>query len=259
MLAGLLVTALLLQQPAPAPSAADDDYVRDAFIRRLDYVIFHQPIDDENVERVARLLQPGDILDLQSQGGTVRASLRFGELVMDRVIRVRVTGECASGCSLVWAVARDRLDNGFVGATFHGTPISAWTWASENPEYFSAAELTLIENENAVFRDFLAKAGLQPWLFECAYRLQNIRQNPVLNPAPGQPRFRPEGDYTRVWFPAGILTQAGVRGLDRYDPPNPRQRLSIETGNGTRPTPLPVYWASDGDCDPDIAAAGQGS
>ena len=104
MLAGLLVTALLLQQPAPAPSAADDDYVRDAFIRRLDYVIFHQPIDDENVERVARLLQPGDILDLQSQGGTVRASLRFGELVMDRVIRVRVTGlmEVSSTKATFW-------------------------------------------------------------------------------------------------------------------------------------------------------------
>lgn len=254
MITELIAAAALMQATAsPAAPLPDDDWLRDATIRRMDFVLFHQTIDEENVDRVARLLGPEDILDLQSEGGEMRAGLRFAELVRERRVRVRVTGECLSGCALVWAVAHDRLDNGFVGVTFRDNPIGAWSYAVRNPRHFSPAELSWIEGEQLVFRAFVERVDLQPWLFECAHRLQNIRPDP--NPMPGQPRLPPAGEYSRVWFPASILTRAGVRGLDRYDAPNARQRQAIETQQGTRRVPLKVYWAQDGDCDPDIAAA----
>lgn len=143
MMIDLLFAAALALQQAPAVQALpNDDFIRDAAIRPVDYVMFHQEIDEENVDRVARLLKPGAILDLQSPGGDMRASLRMARLVRSQRVRVRTTGECASGCALVWATAKDRLADGFSAVTFHGNPVSGWKWISAHREHFSPEELT---------------------------------------------------------------------------------------------------------------------
>ncbi len=257
------IAALAVQQP-PVQTPPDDSFIRDATIRRVDYVMFHQAIDEANVDRVARLLQPGDILDLQSPGGDVRASLRFARLVRSRGARVRVTGECSSGCALVWVTAPDRLVDGFAAVTFHGNPIGSWDWISAHRDRFRAADLAWAEGEAAAFRDLLVEAGIQPWLFQCAQRLQNQRHRFI--DGPGLPyrlenpratdRIATEEDYEMVWFPRSILELAGVSGpLDRYDRPNARQREAIETRFGTVRYHRKIYWAQDGDCDADRLAA----
>ncbi len=250
----LFAAALMLQQPPVAQTFPDDSFLRDATIRPVEYVMFHQWIDEENVDRVARLLKPGTILDLQSQGGEMRASLRFAELVRSQGIRVKTSGECASGCSLVWATARDRLADGFSAVTFHGNPISSWSWISEHRQHFSAEQVAWAEGEYTAFRDFLIESRLEPWLFLCASRLQNPRHTFVA-PSPSGDRISTQVDFDMVWFPRSILEAAGVSGLDRYDPPNARQREAIETEFGTAHRRKRVYWAEDGDCDPDRAEA----
>lgn len=259
MIAPLLFAAALSVQQSPGGSAPDDSYIRDATIRQVDYVMFHQEIDEENVDRVARLLKPGVILDLQSPGGDFRASLRFARLVRSERARVRVTGECASGCAIVWVTAPDRWVDGFTAVTFHGNPISSWDWFLAHRDRFSDADLTWAEGEASAFRTLLADAGIQPWLFQCANRLQNQRH--AFIDGPGLPyqlenprlsdRIATEEDYEMVWFPRSILEAAGVRGLDRYDPPNARQREAIETLSGTIEHRRKIYWAEDADCDPD--------
>lgn len=254
MLDLFLAAALLVQQSPVGLAPADDSFIRDATIRPVDYVMFHQEIDDENVDRVARLLKPGVILDLQSIGGDMRASLRMARLVRSQGVRVRISGECASGCAVVWATARDRLADGFSAATFHGNPISGWNWISAHRDQFSAEEVAWAEAEHDAFRDFLTETGVQPWLFQCASRLQNPRHTILAYPQ-GYDRVTTEVDYEMVWFPRAILEAAGVTGLDRYDPPNARQREAIETEFGTASRARRVYWAQDGDCDPDRQTA----
>lgn len=61
--------------------------------------------------------------------------------------------------------------------------------------------------------------------------------------------MRATGLYSAVWFPRSILEAAGVRQLERYDPPNERQRLEVEQTYGPYHGRLRTYWAQDGDCD----------
>lgn len=255
----LLFAAALSIQQTPGAGMPDDSFIRDATIRQVDYVMFHQEIDEENVDRVARLLKPGVILDLQSPGGDFRASLRFARLVRSERARLRVTGECASGCAIVWVAAPERWVDGFTAVTFHGNPISSWDWISAHRARFSAADLAWAEGEASAFRDLLAEAGIQPWLFQCANRLQNQRHSFIdgaelpyrLDQPRISDRIATEEDYEMVWFPRSVLEAAGVRGLERYDPPNARQREAIETHFGTIGYRRKIYWASDGDCEPD--------
>lgn len=246
------ITSLNWGVPTPE---SQDAFIRDATIRPVDYVMFHQEIDDENVDRVARLLQrPGTILDMQSLGGDFRASLRFAEVVRSSGARVRVTGECASGCALVWVMAPDRLVDGFAAVTFHSNPISAWAWMDAHRSEFTEEEMAYGQGEAEALSSALVAAGIQPWLFQCANRLQNPRHTVV----PDEPTLRrviTTVDYHAVWFPRSVLEQAGVRGLDRYDAPNDRQREAIETRFGTASARRPIFWAGDGACAPEIEAA----
>lgn len=256
MITSLLAAAVLTLQTPPAPQAAPEMSLRDITIRPIDYVIFHQVIDDDSVDRVAPLLKPGVILDMQSMGGDFRASLRFARLVRAERARVRVSGECSSGCAVVWATAGDRIADGFSAVTFHGNPISSWDWIQQHRSHFSADELAYAEGEATAFRELLAEAGIEPWLFQCANRLQNQRHTFIENPTTAD-RIDTVEDYQVVWFPRSILEAAGVRVLDRYDRPNERQREAIETEYGSHTYRRKIYWAQDGDCDPDRVAAGQ--
>lgn len=82
----------------------------------------------------------------------------------------------------------------------------------------------------------LSSAGVSPWLLTCAARLQQT------------------GDWEVVWFPPAVLQAAGIGQLDRHDRPNARQMTEIETVYGEQ-APRRIYWAEDGDCDPERAAA----
>lgn len=186
----------------------------EATVRRMDFVLFHQGINDASVTRLETLLTEREqILDLQSQGGSPDAAARMAAKVRSHQARARVTGECRSECAVVWAAARYRISDGFQAVTFEGEP--------------PGGPMTAV----------LGSAGIAPWLLTCAARLQRPTDG-------GEP-------WEAVWFPASVLQAAGVGQLDRYDRPNARQASMIETVGGERGVPRRIYWAQDGDCDPE--------
>lgn len=230
-----------------------NSYIRDMTIRRYDVVMFHQDIEPENVDRLAELLKDQDILNLQSAGGDFTAGVRMSDLVRDRRARVTTTGECASGCAIVWVTARERIVDGFSAVTFHGNPISSADWINAHPDVATPEETSLANAAAATMTRLLDEAGVAPWLFRCANRLQNQTHTVLSNDLslPHRSRIRTSEDYQVVWFPREVLEAAGVTQLDRYDRPNERQMRAIETRFGTEATPRKIYWAEDGDCDPD--------
>ena len=249
MLLEFLLAAALSQTPA-------QDSIRDFTIRRMDFVLFHQEIDPENVSRLSHILGEGEILDVQSPGGDIWATIDMARLVRERRARVRTTAECSSGCAIVWVTARERMVDGFTAITFHGNPISSLAWMRANPGTMRDEEIRFAESSAAALTAVLDEARIQPWLFLWANRLQNqvhtVRPDLTL---PTSERFTSTEDYHLVWFPRSILEAAGVRHLDSYDEPNARQRQAIETEQGTRRVPKRIYWAKDGDCDIDREAS----
>lgn len=250
--------------PAPTPlERSAEEFLRrnreemfDFTIRRMEYVIFHQDISAESVDWLSDVLGQNEILDVQSLGGDARASFEMARMARERRARVRVTGECSSGCAIVWITARERLINGFTAITFHGSPISSLAWFRDHPDSITADELEFAEEQAGRMTSLLEEAGISPWLFLCAARLQNATHTytPNRSTNPGTP-ITTTAEYRLVWFPRSILEHAGVRGLERYDEPNARQRLEIETEHGTRSRPKEIYWAKDGDCDQERMAA----
>lgn len=244
-----LATALQVSPP--------DDRLLDLTVRRWDFVLFHQDIHERSVSRLETLLQPHDIVDVQSPGGDFRASVRMARLIRERHGRVRVTAECSSGCAIAWTTARERMVDGFAAVTFHGSPLSAAKWMRANPTLVRPEELTEAEAAEVEMRGLLDEAGVAPWLYLCADRLQNRRYETTGGlSVPPDRRVIVREDYEVVWFPRAVLEAAGVRNLDRYDRPNPRQMAAIETQFGTRATPRSIYWAQDGDCDVERSGSG---
>ena len=140
--------------------------------------------------------------------------------------------------------------DGFAAVTFHGSPVSAAHWMRANPALVRPEELAEAETAEAEMVELLNEAGVAPWLYLCADRLQNRRYAATggLSVAPGR-RVAVQEDYEVVWFPRAVLEAAGVRNLERYDRPNVRQMAAIETQFDTRAVPRSIYWAEDGDCD----------
>ena len=249
-----MLNLLLLLMTSQEPGQDINAYILDMTIRRYEVVMFHQDIEPGSVDRLEVLLKDQDILDLQSAGGDVAASIRMSDLVRDRRARLTITGECASGCALVWVTARDRIVQGFSAVTFHGNPISSLEWMNANPDAVTAEELSLANAAASSLTRLLDEAGVAPWLFRCANRLQNQTHTILSNDLslPHGSRVRTSEEYQVVWFPREILESAGVTQLDRYDRPNDRQMRAIETRFGTEATPRKIYWAQDGDCDEEL-------
>ncbi len=246
-----MLNLLLLLLASQDPQQDINSYILDVTIRRYDVVMFHQDIEPESVGRLEGLLEDQDILDLQSAGGDFTASVRMSELVRNRRARVTTTGECASGCAIVWVTAKDRIVDGFSAVTFHGNPISAVEWINAHPEAVTSDEISAANVAAATMTRLLDEAGVAPWLFRCASRLQNQTHTIVSNDLslPHGNRIRTSEEYQAVWFPREVLEAAGVTRLDRYDRPNERQMRAIETRFGTGTTPRKIYWAQDDDCD----------
>lgn len=239
----LSFVSLLVQEPIPQSD-------RNIFIQRYERVRFYYEIDEDSVDRLERILGPGDIIDLGGPGGDLKQSVRMADLVRDRRGRVRAWGHCTSGCSIVWVSARERLTDGFHAVTFHGSPIASLAWMRDHPDWVRPDELDLAVENAALMKRLLDEVGVQPWLFHCAYRLQNLSHELVGGlDIPAEQRVRTTGDYSAVWFPRSILEAAGVRQLERYDPPNERQRLEVEQTFGPYHGRLRTYWAQDADCD----------
>ncbi|RYG25694.1 hypothetical protein EON82_06105 [bacterium] len=230
--------------------SSPDDQLLDLTVRRWEFVLFHQEINDRSVSRLETLLQGQDIVDVQSPGGDFRASVRMARLLRERYGRVRVTAECSSGCAIAWTTARERMVDGFAAVTFHGSPLSAVKWMRANPTLVRPEEFAEAQAAEAEMLELLDEAGVAPWLYLCADRLQNRRYETTggLSVEPER-RVTVQEDYEVVWFPRAVLEAAGVRNLDRYDRPNVRQMAAIETQFGTRAVPRSIYWAQDEDCD----------
>jgi hypothetical protein len=237
-------------------SAQETD--RDIFIKRVEEVRFRSVIDTDSVDRLERILGEDEILDLSSPGGSFLATVRMARIVRQRQARVTTLGECHSGCGIVWVTAVDRYVSGFHEVTFHGTPITALTWMRQHPTWVRPEEMADAERHAAIMTDLLDEAGVQPWLFHCAYRLQNLSHELIGTlDTPSSSRIRTSGGYGRVWFPRSILEAAGVGQLERYDAPNDRQRREVEERRIPFQGPVSIYWAKDGDCDPERIAASQ--
>lgn len=231
---------------------------RDILVRREERVIFFLPIDGDSVSRLERVLGDGQILDMQSPGGSFLETVRMARLVRQRQARATTLGECHSGCGIVWVTAVDRYVSGFHEVTFHGTPITALAWMRQHPTWVRPEEMADAERHAAIMTDLLDEAGVQPWLFHCAYRLQNLSHELIGTlDTPSARRIRTSGGYGRVWFPRSILEAAGVGQLERYDAPNDRQKREVEERRIPFQGPVSIYWAKDGDCDPERIAAGQ--
>ena len=252
-----MLNLLFLLMANQDPGQDVNSYIRDMTIRRYDVVMFHQDIEHENVDRLERLLKDQDILNLQSAGGDFTASARMSDLVRGRHARLTTTGECASGCAIVWVTARERIVDGFAAVTFHGNPISSAEWVAANPDAVTPEEASAVNAAASTMTRLLDEAGVASWLFRCANRLQN-QTHTILShelSLPRRSRIRTSEEYQVVWFPREVLESAGVTQLDRYDRPNERQMRAIETRFGTEATPRKVYWAQDGDCDLELGRA----
>lgn len=226
----------------------------DINVKRVEYVRFHSVIDDASVDRLAGILKEDDIVDLQGPGGFFLPTVRMADLIHERRARVRVTGECGSGCAIVWMTAPGRIVRGFEPVTLHGSPVTGRAYIREHPHAFTLEEREFAERNGAIMETMLERHGVATWLFHCAYRLQNVRHEMVGTlDDPSDRRFNVTSDYSHVWFPRAILEAAGVRQLEAYDPPSARQKADFE-----RPQFAPrrrVYWAGDSDCDQERAQA----
>jgi hypothetical protein len=251
---------LALLAPAGIAHAQDDGLLR-LNVRSVERVEFAADISEEAVVRYARVLLPGEIVEIQSRGGDIAAALAMAEVNARLGARLRVLGgpgQCRNECALVWLAADDRTGPDFVPLFFDGG-VLPWTEAlALQPDIATPQEQTSIAHAAGGWDRLFAERGIAPWLHACAWRLRNVQLAAYppewpLQDDPVRDRVRIMADFDAVWFPKEVLQAAGVTGLDIFDPPSDaqRQRHSPLRGDGR---PGRILWAEADACDVERAA-----
>lgn len=218
---------------APGVTAAQDDGLLRLNVRAVERVEFASDITPEAALRYETIILPGQIVEIQSDGGDLGAALAMAEAnarLRARLLVLGGLGRCQAECALVWLAAPERLGPDFVPVFFDGGALP-WTEAvAFRPQIATFEESEAIRFAAQGWDRALEARGIAPWLQACAWRLRNVRFDafPEGWQTAGRPvrdRVRVTADFDAVWFPREVLEAAGVTGLAIFDPPNEMQRI----------------------------------
>jgi len=230
--------------------------------RRADGVWLTGIIDDQLVDRADVLVKVGDRLNVDSSGGSPRAAIRLGEMLLDRNVTVVVQAHCMSVCArYVFLAAKTKVLKAQAYLWFDGSAAFDEYLVRNSDLAVRSDQMSAIETVAKLERSLYAKAGINSALLRCIDSVEDVR-SVVLVPRAGALGDSRSGNfdlalspgaYDVVAFSKATLEHFGVEGIAGYAfPYGQRYRAVLAEVEDRR-----VAWVDGGDghwCEPSVDA-----